>query len=396
MPGLPFADERLESVQTRPKGQNGRLTRVCALTRGGFSSLEHASLLLSRRPVQARRPSREGQGELVTKSVPRTATGPSWARIVLNAVRGALIGTAETVPGVSGGTVALIVGVYEALIISAGHLFSGIRRAVVDLPKGRGWDRANAEFRSVRWGVVLPVLVGMVFAVLVMARFMEGFVANYPIQSRALFFGLVLASLWVPLSMAARASRPRPDRAAWGGRNLTIAVVAAIVTYLVVSLPPSDVAATPFVIVPAAMVAVAALVLPGLSGSFILLTFGLYEPTLSALNDRDLGYVGLFLLGAMIGLASIVKLLQWLLEHREQITLVVLTGVMAGSLRALWPWQNDNREFITPDANLGAGILMFAMGFLVVVAVLVIERRFLSRGPDDDVSMEQTQQIPRS
>ncbi len=335
----------------------------------------------------------------MTKSLPRTATRPSWARMVLNAVRGALIGTAETVPGVSGGTVALIVGVYEALIISAGHLFSGIRRAVVDLPKGRGWGRVNEQFSSVRWDVVLPVLVGMVFAVLVMARFMEGFVANYPIHSRALFFGLVLASLWVPLSMAARAPRPRPDRPAWGGRNLAIVFVAAVATYLLVSLPPSDVAATPIVIVPAAMVAVTALVLPGLSGSFLLLTFGLYQPTLAALNDRDLGYVGLFLLGAVIGLASIVKLLQWLLEHREQITLVVLTGVMAGSLRALWPWQNDNREFITPDAHLGAGILMFAVGFLVVVAVLVIERRLVSGqsdGPGEDGSVEQTQQIPRS
>lgn len=332
----------------------------------------------------------------MTKSLPRMATRPSWSRSVLNAVRGALIGTAETVPGVSGGTVALITGVYEALITSAGHLFSGIRRAAVDLPKGRGLDRANAEFRSVRWDVVLPVLVGMVFAVLVVARFMEGFVTGYPIHTRALFFGLVLASLWVPFSLAQRATRPRPDRAAWSARNAVIALVVAAATYLVVSLPPSDVSATPFVIVPAAMVAVAALVLPGLSGSFILLTFGLYEPTISALNDRDLGYIGLFFLGAMIGLASIVKLLQWLLEHRGQITLVVLTGVMAGSLRALWPWQDDNREFVAPDAHLGAGVLMFAIGFLVVVAILVVERRFASGGSGGDLSVEETQQIPRS
>ncbi|GAB2749926.1 DUF368 domain-containing protein [Salinifilum aidingensis] len=314
-------------------------------------------------------------------------------------MRGALIGTAETVPGVSGGTVALITGVYEALITSAGHLFSGVRRAAVDLPKGRGLGRATAEFREVRWGVVLPVVVGMAFAVLVMARFMEGFVTGYPVHTSALFFGLVLASLWVPFSLAARAPRPRPDRAAWGGRNLVIAVVVAAATYVVVSLPPSDVAATPVAVVPAAMVAVSALILPGLSGSFILLTFGLYEPTISAVNDRDLAYIGLFFLGAVIGLASIVKLLQWLLEHREQITLVVLTGVMAGSLRALWPWQNDDREFVAPDAHLGAGIGMFAIGFLVVVAVLVVERRFTSEqpgGPGGDASMEDTQQIPRT
>ena len=120
--------------------------------------------------------------------------------------------------------------------------------------------------------------------------------------------------------------------------------------------------------------AVCALVLPGVSGSFLLVTLGMYQPTLAAVNDRDFGYLGLFILGAIVGLGLFVRVLQWLLEHRRVVTLVVMTGLMAGSLRALWPWQGEGRELLDmPVDNLGVWAWT-AVGVVVVVAVVLVER----------------------
>ncbi|AYY14542.1 DUF368 domain-containing protein [Actinobacteria bacterium YIM 96077] len=315
----------------------------------------------------ARRRTRD-EGDVERDDVTGGAERASWSARALNLVRGGLIGTVETVPGVSGGTVALVVGVYETIITSAGHFLSGLRLAIADGVRGQGLSRSAAEFRQVAWNTIVPLLAGMFAALVIMARLLETWVEDYPVQTRALFFGLVLASLWVPFSMVGR----------WALRDVATAVVVAIAAYVVVSIPPGNMESTPLVIVLAAAVAVSALVLPGLSGSFLLLTFGLYERTLSAVNDRDMAYLGLFMLGAAIGLVSFVKLLQWLLEHHRRVALVVLTGVMAGCLRALWPWQDDDRSLGAPADDAGTAALLGVVGFLVVAVFLVIARRFAS------------------
>ncbi|PWV71009.1 putative membrane protein [Prauserella marina] len=311
----------------------------------------------------------------MTKSSERDRAAHSWPRYGIDIVRGALIGTVETVPGVSGGTVALVVRVYDTVITSAGHLFSGLLRAASDLPRRRGWSRAADEFRAVQWRVVVPLVFGMLAALLLMARFMEGWVEDYPVQTRALFFGMVLASLWVPFSLSTQTSREPGVKARWGWRDGVVAAGTAALAYVVVSLPPGEVSVTPPVIVLAAAVAVSALVIPGLSGSFLLLSIGLYETTLSAVNNRDLGYLALFALGAVIGLASVAKLLQWLLAHRPRITLVVLTGLMAGSLRALWPWQDDDRALLAPGEHSGTALALALLGLTIVLTVLLVEHR---------------------
>ncbi|WP_374727461.1 DUF368 domain-containing protein [Haloactinomyces albus] len=302
-----------------------------------------------------------------------------------NAVRGGLIGTAETIPGVSGGTIALVTGVYESLINSAGHLVSAVKLAATDVPRGAGFSRSAAELRRAHWGVVLPVLIGLVCAALLAAKLLEPVLHHYPTQSRAMFFGLVLASLWVPISMI---------EWPWRLFDVIVAVVMAAVAFVLTSLPPTSVSPNPVVVALAAAVAVCALVLPGVSGSFFLLTLGLYEPTISALNDRDLGYIATFGLGAVIGLALFVKVLQWLLEHRRRMTLVVMTGVMAGCLRALWPWQGSDRTLLAPTENVPSSVLFFLLGVAVVAGLLLLERltgRGHQTGSDSD-----TVRIPQS
>ncbi|MDE0572875.1 DUF368 domain-containing protein [Demequina sp. B12] len=313
---------------------------------------------------------------------PSTETAPTRASTAgagaLNVVRGALIGTAETVPGVSGGTVALMTGVYEPILTSAGHFITGVRISVVDGIRGRGFSRATPEWARVRWGILIPLGIGMVVALLLMAGVMEGLVEDHPVTMRALFFGLVLASLAVPFRLAAQSAAGHRPAGRWRLTDWAIAVVGAVLAAIIVTLPGAALEPSPAVLIPAGAVAVSALVLPGLSGSFLLLTMGLYEPTLEAVNDRDLGYLAFFAIGLAIGLVSIVKLLQWLLEHHRRTTLVVLTGVMAGSLVALWPWQDEDRHLEAPSGDLTAPIIAFLAGFLVVAALLIVERRMLA------------------
>ncbi|WP_062521105.1 DUF368 domain-containing protein [Demequina silvatica] len=299
--------------------------------------------------------------------------------IALDVVRGAAIGTAETVPGVSGGTVALMTGVYETLLTSAGHLIAGVRAPVADGLRGRGLAHARDQFARVRWGVILPIGIGMVAALLTMAHVMEGLLEDHPETMRGLFLGLVLASLAVPFRHSRASAARTGHTGAWTGREWLIAVVATVAVGIIVSLPAGNLSPEPYILVPAGALAVSALVLPGLSGSFLLLTLGLYEPTIAALNDRDLGYLAWFAIGLVIGLVTIVKLLQWLLEHHRRLTLVILTGVMAGSLLALWPWQDADGARIAPTAPVLAPVLAMVAGAALVAAVLVAEHRVLAR-----------------
>ena len=285
-----------------------------------------------------------------------------------------MIGAAEVVPGVSGGTIALIVGIYRTLIDQAAHL---VRAAVLLFREGpnASWQ----QIRTAKWGILIPVGIGMVTAVLVGAALIEPFVEEHPIPSRGLFFGLVLAGLYVPYSMV-RETEP----GAWRPRDYALAAVGFVIAFIVTGVPPNEITdPSPVVIVLGAAVAVSALVLPGLSGSFMLLAMGLYTATLAAVNERDFAYLALFATGMVIGLASFVMVLQWLLDHRARVTLVVLTGVMAGSLRAMWPWQTEDRQLLAPNEQIGAALACFAIGFGLVVSLLAAEKRFRHRLSDE-------------
>ena len=283
-------------------------------------------------------------------------------RVVLDTIRGALIGAVEIVPGVSGGTMALILRVYQMIIQSA----SGVVRGIVGLVAPR--VRSQQPWSDVEWARIIPLLVGMFVAIFVAARFLEPLISEYPVQARALFAGAILVSLVIPARMVG---------ARWRLSDVVVAGVAATISFVLVGIPQVTVEdPAPWIVAPAAALAVCALVLPGVSGSFLLLAMGMYEPTLRAVNERDVSYLSVFILGAIVGLASFVLVLQWLLTHRRRITLVVMTGLMAGSLRALWPWQSANGDLLAPQPDellVVAGLFLVGAG--VVAIMLWGERR---------------------
>lgn len=290
----------------------------------------------------------------------------SLVAVALNAVRGFLIGLAEIVPGASGGTIALIVGVYQTLIRSA----SSLVQALVSGARS-GPSAMRGPWRQVSWSVIIPVGLGMVTGIFLGAWLLEPVLEEYPVQTRAVFAGLILASLWVPVQMVG---------SAWSLTLVTGALAAAALTFVALGLPGAILPGDSLIwVAPAAALAVCALVLPGVSGSYLLLTLGMYQPTLSAVNDRDFAYLGVFVLGALAGLGAFVRLLQWLLAKHSAITLAIMTGLMLGSLRALWPWQGDSRELLVPESDIFAVLGLSAAGFLAVVIMILLQRA-LTRG----------------
>lgn len=289
------------------------------------------------------------------------------------------MGIAEVIPGVSGGTLALIVGVYQTLLDAIADAVLAVRQLLGLAGTKPSAATAIRTIRGLPWRVLIPLAIGMGIALVVGARILEPLLDEQPIAMNALFFGLVIVGVYVPAHMVLRVG-------GWSPLYVFIAFVSAVVLFFLTGLPAAD-AADPGLIAVffSAAVAICALVLPGVSGSFLLLTLGMYDTTIAAVNDRNFVYLGVFALGAILGLAVFVSILRWLLEHKARITLVIITGLMIGSLRALWPWQGEDRALLAPGDQLGLAIGMFVAGALFVAVLLVVERRFgLSEEQEDE------------
>jgi putative membrane protein len=285
----------------------------------------------------------------------------------LNFSRGILIGIAEIIPGISGGTIALITGVYSRIINSAAEAFKGL--VLLFTFSKNNWIQAGTRFRSMSWSMLIPMLIGMVIALFAAAGIVEPLLEQYPTLTKALFAGLIAASLVVPIRLSG---------GRWGLSEYSIALAAAVAAFAFTSIPRGvDLDPGFWLIAGSAAIAVCALVLPGVSGSYLLLALGMYAPTIAAVNDRDFGYLGTFVLGAIVGLGLFVGLLQWLLQNKTRITLVVMSGLMVGSLRALWPWQSETGEILAPQTNGVLEIVLFVSGAAIVAALIFAEKKLI-------------------
>lgn len=283
-----------------------------------------------------------------------------------NFLRGLLMGAADVVPGVSGGTMALIVGVYERLLQAISDGVAALLK-LGRLDVQGGWQ----GLKAVDWALVIPLAAGIGTALLVGARFIPGLMETYPQESRGLFFGLIAGSLIIPW---ARISTP-------AARHVLLATVAAVMAFGLVGLPPRAIAdpALWYVLL-CASIAICAMILPGVSGAFLLLVFGIYQPTLEAVNARDLAYVATFIGGAVLGLGAFAKLLTYLLHRVYDATMAVLVGLMAGSLRALWPYLADDRSLLLPQTGDPIAVVVM-LALSGAAAVLALHAWSRSRTP---------------
>ena len=250
--------------------------------------------------------------------------------LLLLALRGYAIGSADLVPGVSGGTVALVSGIYPRLVsaIDAGARSAG--RAL------RGdFTGARRAAGRVDWWFLAPVVVGAALAVVSLARVMEDLLRDHPVRMAAVFFGLIAGSVWV----AWRIIREP------GALHGAVAGMVGIASFILFGLR-SSVVTEPgwYIFVGAGALAICAFILPGVSGSFMLLAIGMYQHVLATINDARLGQLAAFAIGAAVGLGLFSRFLQRLLARHHDLVVAAMIGLMLGSFRILWPWPAGTRR----------------------------------------------------
>lgn len=283
----------------------------------------------------------------------------------MQAFRGFCMGAADVVPGVSGGTVALVFGIYATLVA---QIRQGAR-SLGQLVRGRPVGFLE-ELRKVEWAFLLPLLAGIGVALVSLASVISHFLEEEPIRTAAVFFGLVVGSLFSTVHLVHR----------WDVRNVTTAAVVAVATFLVLGLGSGQIQDPPLAFVfLGGSIAICAMILPGISGSFLLLMLGLYQFVLDSVDERDLVVIAVFGTGAVLGLALFSSLLSWALERHEQPILAGLIGLMFGSLRVLWPWPNGTgSEDSTNGAELAlpAGDVWWpiALALLAGAAIVIVAR----------------------
>jgi putative membrane protein len=287
---------------------------------------------------------------------PSTRTFKDYLKLVLS---GLFIGAADVVPGVSGGTMAFILGIYDELI-------DAIRSAVPFL-KNLLMLRFREAFTVFPWRFLLAVGLGIGLAILSLANFLHWALDEHPSYIYALFFGLILASI--------DAVRRRVK--SWNVLNLSMVALAAIGSYLLIGLSPANTPESLWFIFLSGAVAICAMILPGISGAFILVLLGKYRYILGALLSLDVPTVLTFMLGAAVGIIAFSNILRWLLDHYHDLTVAILLGFMIGALRKVWPWklyEPINETFIRETNILPAGLspdVWASIGLMVVGIALV-------------------------
>ena len=278
------------------------------------------------------------------------------------------MGAADVVPGVSGGTIAFISGIYEELIDS----ISKVNLATLKLWKKEGfaemWKELNGNF-------LISLVIGIGLSIITLAKLIRHLLETQPILIWSFFFGLVLASI---IYVARQITR-------WNLGAIILLIAGALTAYFITTLTPQTTNVSyPYVFLSGAL-AICAMILPGISGSFILLLLGMYKPVLDAIHDKNIGLLATLMLGAVVGLLSFSRLLKWLFDHYENLTLAILTGFIVGSLNKIWPWKEvlesemingklkilDEKSIMpysyTNDPQLGMAIVMALIGFLFIV-----------------------------
>lgn len=265
-------------------------------------------------------------------------------KYIVNVIQGIAVGVANIIPGVSGGTIALIIGIFERLINA---IKSFNLKAIRLLLKGR-W-KAFAEMTDLYF--LISIFVGIGVAIISLARLFDFLFRNYPVYIWSYFFGLVLASIYFVGKTVSR----------WRFSVVVFLILGTIIAVLVTLIRPATQNAHYGYLFISGIIAICSMVLPGLSGSFVLILLGDYKlVAIHAINTLDFAVLIPFALGAIVGLVAFSHLLSWVLKHYRDQTLAMLTGFILGSMNVLWPWKTA--EYL----KKGSGELILKHGHKVV------------------------------
>ena len=278
------------------------------------------------------------------------------------------MGAADVVPGVSGGTIAFISGIYEELIESINNVNLSLFKTLKKEGIAAFWKQLNGNF-------LVALFCGILISVVSLAKGISWLLLNQPILLWSFFFGLVVASiLFVGKSIEK-----------WNLATIVMLIIGAIAAYYITTLPPSEnTDSLPYLFFSGAL-AICAMILPGISGAFILVLLGSYKVILDAVHERDIKIVATVGLGAIFGLLSFARLLKWMFKNYKDLTLAILTGFILGSLNKIWPWKKVletkvfgdkiitvDEQSISPFAFEGDNQLLFAILLAVLGFSLIL------------------------
>jgi len=294
----------------------------------------------------------------------------SLKEYLIISLKGIAMGAADVVPGVSGGTIAFISGIYEELLES----INAVNFKALKVLKLEGF---KAMWKSINGNFLLSLVLGIGFSIISLAKLFKWLLENKPILVWSFFFGLVIASV---IFVAKQIKK-------WNFLTVLMLLIGTGIGYYITILPPmaGNYTSNWFLFI-AGSLAICAMILPGISGGFILLILGAYKPALDALDNWDFKSILLLISGAVVGLLSFSRLLKWLFDKYHNLTLAVLTGFILGSLNKIWPWKktlsirlNSHGEevpfiqqSILPaefdgEPQIMMGLLFAIVGFFVIV-----------------------------
>ena len=282
---------------------------------------------------------------------------------VIITLKGMAMGAADVVPGVSGGTIAFISGIYEELITSINNVNFSLLKTLKKDGFLAAWKQLNGSF-------LLALIIGIGISLLSLVKGILWLLENEPVLLWSFFFGLVLASI---LFIGKQITN-------WKIATVILLLISAFVAFYITSLSALSTNDSWWFLFLSGALAICAMILPGISGAFILLLLGAYKPILDAIDNRDFKTIAIVGLGAIVGLLSFSRVLKWLFKHYHNLTLAILTGFVLGSLNKIWPWKKIlsfrtnskgvkvpfQDESVSPFAFEGDNQLIFAIGLMIV------------------------------
>ena len=270
------------------------------------------------------------------------------------------MGAADVVPGVSGGTIAFIVGIYDELINTIRSINLQSLKLLFTFKFKEFWKAVNGNF-------LFSLFAGIAISVFSLAKLITYLLVAHPILVWAFFFGLVLASTWFVAK----------DIEGWNWKTVLSFIIGAVIAYYITVVTPAETPTNLLFIFLCGAIAICAMILPGISGSFILVLLGKYHYIMDAVKGLDLLILCVFGAGALVGITSFSRVLSYALKHFRNVTMAVLAGFMLGSLNKVWPWKTTEIEIINgtefaiehnslPTQYLVEGIALMIVGFMLV------------------------------
>ena len=281
---------------------------------------------------------------------------------IVISIKGMAMGAADAVPGISGGTIALLLGIYEELITTIGNinlsLFKELNNGFYSF-----WKKLNGSF-------LLSLIIGIGVSLITFIKLTAYLFDKYPILIWSFFLGLVLATIFVIYKLVK----------SWNYINLIFVITSTFISFYIGSINiTAGIEVNLAYIFTCGIIAASAMIIPGISGALILVILGLYSTIINAVNNLEYDKIVTFALGAIIGLLSFSKIIKWMFDKNSSLTYSILLGFVIGSLSEVWPWKSELGENILPSSYIGENylfysIILISIGFLLIFLVEKIQK----------------------